>query len=171
MRAHNNQIKELEIIGQVTFKNGVLDFGALALRFCFLVAVEFARMNRLQVNRGVLAHFFRFPRVGEGRNRLFDITFWRRHIVPLILIKRAAQTLKKYVIFKFERREGRKKWNHFEVLKVARQSGPSRKNVSLNYLIISLERKAKQRIKKLPLLFRRKWAERRCRPLCSKHCN
>ena len=84
----------------ITFKDGILDFGTLALCFGFFVAVEFARMNGLQVNWGVLAHFFRFPRVGEGRNRLFDITFWRRHIVPLILIKRAAKTLhNKYIFF------------------------------------------------------------------------
>ena len=80
---------------EITLEDGLFDFGAMLLCLGFVVAVDFARMGRLQLDRGVLAHFFRLPSVGERRHRLFNVAFWRRHIVPLILIERAAQTLMK----------------------------------------------------------------------------
>ena len=78
-----------------TFEGSVFDSSAMFFGLRFVVAIDFARMSRFQLDGGVLTHFIRFPSVGEGGHRLFNIAFWRRHIVPLILVKCAAQTLMK----------------------------------------------------------------------------
>lgn len=83
--------------GLFTLENRVLNFGTMAFGLCFVLAIDFTRMGRLRFNRSVLAHFFRFPSVSEGRHGLFDITFWRSHIVSLILIKCTTQALMKAI--------------------------------------------------------------------------
>ena len=80
---------------EIPLEGWVLILAQCCSAWALLWPLDFARMGRLQLDRGVLAHFFRLPSVGKRRHRLFNVAFWRRHIVPLILIERAAQTLMK----------------------------------------------------------------------------